>query len=449
MDVQLPESERRWLHAVLVLGTFVLALVLLSQVSVLLVFFSDLLLVLLLSWLLAFMVSPLVSLVLRAVPRAPRVVVVGLVYLVLFVGLSAVMLIAAGSLANSIGNFVTFLNNEPEAVQARLVDLLAPLQNTMQGFGFRVDLVASSQDLLRGLAGLGDELVGPLTDLALASLGILGNLLIVVFLSLFIVLDKDRIIAYVNRLVPPRYSDEARLFETSVASSFGGFIRGQAIQGLIYAAIAIATHLAFGLDFLPASAALAGVLQAIPFFGPFFSWAPPVVVAVLTRPEVALPTLIVMAVGWFVVMNIVQPRVMATAVGIHPVVVLVSVLVGLKIAGVAGAIFALPFAAVIAAFFHHFLNRSHTGPRDVASRAAKRIEERERRHVRVPTPPVVPTGGVRGTEPAADAPPASAASAGSTASAATDSGATDPRRRGRALPRPATEPSTGGAEPAG
>jgi predicted PurR-regulated permease PerM len=428
MDVQLPESERRWLRAALILGTFVLALVLLSQVSVILVFFSDILLVLLLAWLFAFMISPLVTLVLRAIPRAPRVIVVGAIYTVLFVGLSGIVLIAAGSLATSIGNFVNFVIREPQALEARLVELLAPLQMTLQDFGFQADLVAASQDALRGLAGLGDELVGPLTNLALASLGILGNLLIVVFLSLFIVLDKDRIIAYLNRLVPPRYSDEARLFETSVASSFGGFLRGQAVQGLIYAATAVVTHLVFGLDFLPASAALVGVLQAIPFFGPFFSWAPPVVVAVLTRPEVALPTLIVMAIGWFVVMNIVQPRVMASAVGIHPVVVLVSVLIGLKIAGIAGAIFALPFAAVIAAFFHHFLNRTAGGPRDVATRAARRVEQREGRHVRVPTPPPVTAPG---------------------AVAAADAGAEGEPMTPRRAPRPRGEPAPRGVEPSG
>ena len=68
-----------------------------------------------------------------------------------------------------------------------------------------------------------------------------------------------------------------------------------------------------------------------------------------------------MAVGWFIVMNIVQPRVMASSVGIHPVVVLVSVLIGLKLYGVVGAIFAIPVAAVISAFFFHYLNRSRAG----------------------------------------------------------------------------------------
>jgi predicted PurR-regulated permease PerM len=388
MDLQVPDSERRWLHAVLVLGTLVLALILVSQVAVILAFFSDILLVLLLAWLLAFMLSPLVSLVLRAFPKLPRVGVVALIYLGLFVGLSWIVLVVAGSLATSIGNFIVQLPD----LQARLPEILSPIQGTLQNLGFRVDLVAAAQDLFASLGDLGDKLVQPLTDLALFSLGIVGNLLIVIFLSLFIVLDKDRIVAYINRLVPPRYAEAARLFETSVSTSFGGFIRGQAIQGVIYAIVAAITHLVFGLEFLPASAALVGVLQAIPFFGPFFSWAPPVVVAMLTKPEVALPVLIVMAVGWFVIMNIVVPRVMAQAVGIHPIVVLISVIIGLKIAGIAGAIFALPFAAVIAAFFQHFLSRNANLPRDVTSRAARRVGEREGRPVRVPIPPTMRAG---------------------------------------------------------
>lgn len=406
MEIQLPESERRWLHTALVLGTLVLALVLLAQVSVILAFMSDLLLVLLLAWLLAFMLSPVVRLILRAFPKLPRVVVVGVIYTVLFIGLSWITLVVAGSLASSIAGFVSELPD----LQARLPEILAPIQNTLSNLGFQVDLVAAARDLLANLGDLGDKLVGPLTDLALFSLGIVGNLLIVIFLSLFIVLDQERILAYVNRLVPPRYSETARLFETSVATSFGGFIRGQAIQGLIVGAIAVAAHLAFGLEFLPASAALSAVLQMIPFFGPFFSWAPPVVVAILTKPDAVIPTLILMGVGWFVVSNVIVPRVMSKAVGIHPVVVLIAVLLGIKLAGIAGAIFALPFAAIIAAFVQHYLARNAEVPRDVTTRAAKRVGEREGRAVRVPAPPRIGVGagtsggGAGATDDASDEP---------------------------------------------
>jgi predicted PurR-regulated permease PerM len=389
------ESERRWLHAVLVLGTIVLAFVLLGQIASILVYFSDILLTLLLAWLLAFVLSPIVSSILRAFPTLPRTPVVILIYVFLLVVLTSVTVIIAGALATSITGFV----RELPSLQERLPEIVSPWQRALRDIGFSVDLVSSAETALQGLGTLGGDLVKPLGDLALASLGIFGSLLLVIFLSLFIVIDKDRMVAFANRLVPPRYADEARLFETSVANSFGGFLRGQAVQGVIYAVFALVTHLVLGLDFAPASAALVGVLQTVPFFGPFFSWAPPIAVALLTgRGEAALPALILMAVGWFVVMNIVQPRVMASAVGIHPVVVLASVLVGLKLAGIAGAIFAIPVAAVISAFFFHYLNRTTGGPRDVTSRAARRMEQRIGRPVRVPKPPPVTGPDAEGEE---------------------------------------------------
>ena len=246
--------------------------------------------------------------------------------------------------------------------------------------------------LAAGIADVAQEQIGAVTNLALASLGMIGNLLMVVFLSVFILIDKDKIMAFFLRLAPPRYASEVRLLQSSVSASFGGFIRGQAIQGVALGLVAAAGSLLLGLDFWLASAFIVAVLQMIPFFGPFVSWAPPVVVAALTGAPV-LPILIIMVIGWFVVMNIIQPRVMANSVGIHPVMVLVSVLIGLKLQGVVGAIFAVPVAAVISAFFFFYLERSPDGgPRDVASRAARRVEAREGRSVRVPTAPVVVPG---------------------------------------------------------
>jgi predicted PurR-regulated permease PerM len=86
------------------------------------------------------------------------------------------------------------------------------------------------------------------------------------------------------------------------------------------------------------------------------------------------------------VMNALQPRLMQEAVGIHPIVVLGSVLIGSKIAGVTGAIFGIPIAAVISAFFFHFLILSRE-PSPVTTRAARRLEAREGRSVRIPREP--------------------------------------------------------------
>jgi predicted PurR-regulated permease PerM len=127
--------------------------------------------------------------------------------------------------------------------------------------------------------------------------------------------------------------------------------------------------------------------MAIPFFGPFVAWAPPVIVAILAKPDAVVPTILLVGVGWLLVMNILQPRLMQEAVGIHPIVVLGSVLIGSKVAGVTGAIFGIPIAAVLSAFFLHYLAITRE-PSPVTERAAKRVEQREGRKVRIPSEPV-------------------------------------------------------------
>jgi hypothetical protein len=93
-----------------------------------------------------------------------------------------------------------------------------------------------------------------------------------------------------------------------------------------------------------------------------------------------------MAGGWMIVMNVLQPRIMQGAVGIHPIVVLGSVLIGSKIAGIPGAIFGIPIAAVVSSFFFHALQRT-VGDRTVAGRAARVVSEREGRSVQAPREP--------------------------------------------------------------
>ena len=356
MMARLIESEGRWIRALLILSTVTVGLVLAWLVAQYVVYFSDIILVVVMAWLFAFVLSPLVTLIRRALPGVPRNFVVVSVYALLFLMLSAVVLLVAAQLAR----LDRRLHRRPaRASRSSCPSILAPYQAAarrarLRGRPRRRAPTRSST----GIADSAVTFVGPLQQLALASLATIGNLLFMVFLSLFIVIDKERLIAFVNRITPPRFADEMRLFQTSVASSFGGFIRGQAIQGVVYGAIAAVGSVALGIDYAPLTTALVAIFQMIPFFGPFVSWAPPVVAAILTQPDEVVPILIIMVVGWFIVMNIVQPRVMASSVGIHPVVVLVSVLIGLRLYGVVGAIFAIPVAAVISAFFFHYLNRS-------------------------------------------------------------------------------------------
>jgi predicted PurR-regulated permease PerM len=373
---------QRWLTALVVLGTVAVAFVVISDVTGLIAYFGDVIMVFFLAWLLAFILSPLASALVHLFPRLPRALAVILVYTLLIGLLIAAILLVAQQLYASINNLVS---QWPSG--ERLREVLQPWQDRLNSVGGnQISLYDQVNLLLANLKSGAGALAKPLGEVAVASLGIFGNLLFVFFLSLYMAVDRDRIVSFLFRLVPPAYTDQARLLEHSVARSFGGFLRGQALSGVLYSIVSMAASVLLGLPYMPVTAASSGVLQAIPFFGPFISWLPPVLVAIFFVPSAVLPVLIIMIAGWFVLMNVIQPRLMAEAVGLHPVVVLGSVMIGSKLAGIPGAIFGIPVAAVFASFFFYYLGRNRdTG--SVALRAARRVEEREGRPIRVPRLP--------------------------------------------------------------
>jgi predicted PurR-regulated permease PerM len=375
--------DRRLVGAILVLGTIVLFFVALSLAASVIGFFGDVLLTFFLAWLLAFIISPIVTRFVADIPGLPRVVATVLVYTLIVALLVFLILVITQALSNSITQFVASL---PE-IRANIDTIVAPTQRWLDSIGLRqVDLATQALAVLDNLDEIAAQLIVPLQSIAVASVGAIGTMLIVFILSIYMVIDRDPIMAFLFRLVPPAYAEEARLLQTSVARSFGGFLRGQALMGIVYFLVAFVTSVGLGLDLVALTSTTAGVLMAIPFFGPFVAWAPPVLVAFVMKPDVLLPTLLLMGAGWMIVMNVLQPRIMQGAVGIHPIVVLGSVLVGSRIAGIPGAIFGIPIAAVVSAFFFHFLHRT-SGDRTVAGRAARRLSEREGRPVRVPRAP--------------------------------------------------------------
>src|SRR5207249_4240480 len=163
-----------------------------------------------------------------------------------------------------IGSLIT----ELPTFQARLPEIVAFWQSVVNSLGLPIDLLALSRQFVTQLGSFALLIQGPLQGLAVASVGIFANMIFVIFLSLFIVEERDSLEAFLIRLIPPAHAEEARLFETSVSRSFGGFLRGQAAIGALYGLWALGVHIVLGLDFAPASAAATGALMAIPFFGP-------------------------------------------------------------------------------------------------------------------------------------------------------------------------------------
>jgi len=253
-----------------------------------------------------------------------------------------VMLAVGESLVELAGALPGLIANPPGV----LLDIQARLAEA----GIHVDIVATFQtiatDLFQGLADVGVGLFGGV----LSAFSTAVDAIIVISLAVFMAIDRDKILRLGLEYTAPDKRDDAMLFRTSVATAAAGFIRSQLALGGLYGVWAWIVSVVFGLPFAPATAVLSGLIMAIPIYGPYVSWLPPVVVALLVQPDLALIVAIVMLIGWFIDENILAPLVRAGALDLHPIVVTFAFLLGAQLAGAIGAIVAIPLAAVVQAF---------------------------------------------------------------------------------------------------
>jgi predicted PurR-regulated permease PerM len=118
----------------------------------------------------------------------------------------------------------------------------------------------------------------------------------------------------------------------------------------------------FGVQAALLSALFAGLFMLIPLVGPPLSLLPPVLATVLTDPTKLIVVMIPLIILQVLVVNVLMPRIMGNALGLHPLVIIVSLLIGIKVAGFWGAFFAMPVAGIMSAFGAFLIRRRQQIP---------------------------------------------------------------------------------------
>jgi predicted PurR-regulated permease PerM len=338
--------ERRWLLAFLILGAAYFGVLLLQIAFSFLAGFSQILLILFLAWLLAFVMSPVVRFF--EGQHISRGVAVGIAYLFALVLLGFALFTTGAAITQQLAQAT---DRFPETA-AKIESTLAGYQSTLGLDRLNIDLVAlfhSAQDQVGNLAG---AIFSQAQEIAGATLATLGSLFLILILSLYMVIDSKRILAKLNRGVPRRYSDEMQILESSVARAFGGFLRAQLVLAVIQAVLVAVVGSIFGIPYLFLVGTLSALAMVIPFFGPPLALIPPIVAAWIYTPDTFLFSTIILVGVQTVLVNWLQPKLMQGALGIHPILVLVGLLVGAQVAGVWGALFAIPVIAVLNVFLN-------------------------------------------------------------------------------------------------
>lgn len=177
---------------------------------------------------------------------------------------------------------------------------------------------------------------------------VLVSIFVVLILSFYFIIDKERINAEFYDLIPKKWHTRVHLIQGIITNVFASFLRVQLAFGILTGIITWIILRILGIEFAASTAVLAGLLAVIPLIGPVLGVIPPVFVAFLEDPVKAIIVLAALAVIQQFVFNVIGPKLLGRAFKIHPAIVLLSFVIGAKIAGFLGAIFAVPVLGIIA-----------------------------------------------------------------------------------------------------
>lgn len=232
----------------------------------------------------------------------------------------------------------------------RLPDLL----HRGQEFLIRVGLMSRELTVREAVqqtpAGGGDALQTVFGAVAGVVGGVFGFITILI-LAFYFLLDSDHLVSMFVRVFP---GDERARVDSAcrrVTGKVSAWLAGQLLLGAIIGVTAAVALFLLGVPYFYALALISGIGELIPIIGPILSAVPAVAVALSVSPTLALGVAVFFVLQQQFESHILVPRIMSRQVGVSPVMVIISLLIGGSLLGVLGAIIAVPTAAILQVLF--------------------------------------------------------------------------------------------------
>jgi len=176
--------------------------------------------------------------------------------------------------------------------------------------------------------------------------GILSTLAIFL-LAYYWTQEGNLVLRALLRIFPPQRKKEMREFMQQAEIKIGGYVRGQGLLCLAIGLIAFIAYLLIGLPYALVLAIFAGVMEMVPVFGPALGAIPALLVALSIDPGKAVWVVVATILMQALENTVLVPRIMKNALGVNPIMVLLSLIAFSSVFGFAGALLALPLAAII------------------------------------------------------------------------------------------------------
>ena len=216
---------------------------------------------------------------------------------------------------------------------------------------------AARQSIISWLTGASRNLAQVAISLGGQVLGFFINIFLALALAFFVLRDLPTLKSEILALPGPGRREESFELAAEVTDVVEGFIRGQSIIAVIVGVMTALGLWVLGVPYALLIGLIAGVANLIPYLGPFVGGAIAAISAAFVSPQLVLWTIVYIVVIQQLESTFLQPRIMSDQVHLHPVLVILSLLVGATLFGLVGMLFAVPVAGVAKVMFVHYYEK--------------------------------------------------------------------------------------------
>lgn len=335
--------SRDWLRSLLIPLT-ILAWVAVALAAVWLVgHVAHTLLLLGFSGIIAFALTPVVSLLERWLPRVFAIAVAYILGFAVLFGFGLLIVTTAANETTTLVHRLPHYQGQVQSLEPQLVRLLHPWGVT------RADIRHAEHQTTIHVQQIGTATAQDSLDLARRVLNTLLDLVLVLILSIYLTASGPRLAAWLRRETPSRYRRQTAALLEVGNQVIGGYIRGTLAMATLIGVLVGGGMLALGVPYAIVLGVLAFFMAFVPILGVLISGAVCVLIAFTHGWVLAVVVLVYFVVVHVIEGDVVGPRIMGRAVGIHPMTAIIALLAGTELFGIWGALFGAPLAGLLQA----------------------------------------------------------------------------------------------------
>lgn len=219
----------------------------------------------------------------------------------------------------------------------------------------------SFQRLIENSSSRITELFSRAFSNAFVFLGGLFKVLLVFSLSFYMLVKKDGIRGFLRAVTPKKHQEYVFDLTSRIQYKMGRWLVGQFALAVIIFTLDFIVLSSFGVPYALILALMGGLFEVIPYLGPMLAFIPAVLLSLTISPITALFVAFLYIAIQQLENNVLVPLVMKKAVGLDPVVIILSLLIGGILAGFLGVLIAVPFATAVSVFMNDLLDNKKKG----------------------------------------------------------------------------------------